>query len=204
VSVQLQPEAVLYLCVLAAWFGIRTPYALGARRNRRALHLDGGSDRPLLLVALLSMVLVPLVSLFTPWLAAADYPLPRWCLGVGFVLFAASLLILWRAHADLRRNFSVRIEIRESHNLVTDGIYAAVRHPMYTHHLLFSLAQLLVLRNGVVAGFAIASCLLVYFVRIPAEEKALADEFGESYRSYIRWTGLVLPRLTWFAASRSE
>jgi protein-S-isoprenylcysteine O-methyltransferase Ste14 len=200
--VQHEPEALIYLGVLAAWFVIRTPYELRARRGRRGVLRSGAVDGLLLLVALLSIVVVPLAYLFSPWLAAADYQLPSWCLGAGVVLFIASLLILWRAHVDLGRNFSVFVEIRQRHSLVTGGIYAAVRHPMYTHHLLFSLAQLLVLHNWVVACFAVASSVLVYAIRIPGEEKALLAEFGESYRTYMRRTGRVLPRLAWLSSSR--
>lgn len=145
---------------------------------------------------------MPLAYLFSPWLAAANYQLPGWCLGAGVILFVASLLILWRAHADLGRSFSVFVEIRQRHSLVTGGIYAAVRHPMYTHHLLFALAQLLVLHNWVVASFAVASSVLVYAVRIPGEEKALVEEFGERYLTYMRRTGRVLPRLAWLVSSR--
>lgn len=190
------PHATLYLGVLAAWFVIRTPYALRARRGGRAVHRGGTADLLLLFVALLSMVVVPLIYLFSPWLAPADYELPGWCLVAGAILFAASLLILWRAHADLGGNFSVLVEIQQRHGLVTDGIYAVVRHPMYTHHLLFSLAQLLVLQNWVVACFAVGSFVLVYVVRIPAEEKLLLEEFGERYLHYMRRTGRVLPRPT--------
>ena len=60
VAVQHETEAVIFLGVLTAWFVIRAPYELRARRGRQAVDRNNGTDGSLLLVALLSMVVVPL------------------------------------------------------------------------------------------------------------------------------------------------
>ena len=36
---------------------------------------------------------------------------------------------------------------------------------------------------------------LLYFTRVAREEQMLLDRFGEEYRTYMRKTGRVLPRL---------
>jgi len=39
------------------------------------------------------------------------------------------------------------------------------------------------------------SILLLYFMRIPKEERMMLDSFGEEYRAYYQRTGRILPRL---------
>jgi len=56
-------------------------------------------------------------------------------------------------HRALGRNWSVSLDVREGHQLITDGIYRRIRHPMYSAFWLWALAQALVLPNWV-AGFA--------------------------------------------------
>jgi protein-S-isoprenylcysteine O-methyltransferase Ste14 len=36
--------------------------------------------------------------------------------------------LFWRSHADLGRNWSPSLELREGHELVTEGVYRYVRH----------------------------------------------------------------------------
>jgi len=50
-----------------------------------------------------------------------------------------------RTHKDLGRNWSVTLEVREQHALVTNGVYSRVRHPMYSAFWLWALAQALLL-----------------------------------------------------------
>ncbi|NOT29051.1 MAG: isoprenylcysteine carboxylmethyltransferase family protein [Planctomycetes bacterium] len=62
-----------------------------------------------------------------------------------------------RSHADLGTNWSITLEVREQHTLVTRGVYARVRHPMYTALLLYALGQWLVVPNWLVAPEAAGS-----------------------------------------------
>jgi protein-S-isoprenylcysteine O-methyltransferase Ste14 len=47
------------------------------------------------------------------------------CLVIGLWLF-------YRSHADLGTNWSITLEIREQHRLITQGVYRRIRHPMYS------------------------------------------------------------------------
>ena len=49
----------------------------------------------------------------------------------------------------LGRNWSITLEIRDSHRLVTDGLYRYVRHPMYTSFWLWAIAQALLIPNWI-------------------------------------------------------
>ena len=52
-----------------------------------------------------------------------------------------------RSHKDLGRNWSISLEIREEHKLVTRGVYSLIRHPMYTAFLLMAVGQAFLISN---------------------------------------------------------
>jgi protein-S-isoprenylcysteine O-methyltransferase Ste14 len=153
------------------------------------------SGKAFLILQLIGMILIPLVYIFTPLFAFADYRLPGWAGAVGALLMAGSLLLLWRAHFDLGMNWSSRLRIREEHELVECGVYRRIRHPMYASHWLWGLAQVLLLHNWV-AGFATLYTYLPFYLhRVPREERLMLERFGDEYRSYMRRTGRITPKL---------
>jgi protein-S-isoprenylcysteine O-methyltransferase Ste14 len=137
----------------------------------------------------------PLVYLFTPWLDFANYDLPGWMGWAGTAAFAAALVLLWRSHADLGLNWSATLRIRSGHCLVTRGIYRDIRHPMYAAHLLWAVAQGLLLANWLAGWAFLAVFVPFYLLRVPHEEKMMLDQFGDEYRAYMARTGRLIPRL---------
>ena len=137
----------------------------------------------------------PLFYLFSPWLDFANYDLPGWLGWIGTAVFAAALLLLWRSHADLGRNWSATLRIRQQHSLVMDGIYRHIRHPMYAAHLLWAIAQGLLLENWLAGWVFLVTFIPLYLVRAPKEEQMMLDNFGEEYRNYISRTGGIIPRI---------
>jgi len=146
------------------------------------------------LVALVSIGLfLPLIWIATPVLAFADYPLRPISFGAGVICLVIGLWLLHRSHVDLGTNWSNTLEIRERHQLVTDGIYRHVRHPMYLALLLYSLGQVLVVSNWVAGPpFLVAFALLVA-LRIGPEERMMLDEFGKDYDAYRARTKRLVP-----------
>ena len=78
--------------------------------------------------------------------------------------------------------------------LVTEGIYAAVRHPQYLGFLLVTLGQFLVWPT---IPTAILWPLLVVLYRRQAkrEEAILSEKFGEHFRQWASKTPMFLPKL---------
>lgn len=140
-------------------------------------------------------MLLPLIYVLTPWLDFADYSIPVWTGWVGTGIFAAFCLMLWRSHADLGRQWTPFLELRERHELVTNGVYGRVRHPMYAAHLLWAVAQPLMLQNWIAGPVFLVSFLPMYLYRVPREEQMMLEEFGEEYRAYMSVTGRMWPRL---------
>jgi protein-S-isoprenylcysteine O-methyltransferase Ste14 len=110
-------------------------------------------------------------------------------------LFAGGLWVIWRAHQDLGRNWSPTLDLQQEHQLVTNGIYARMRHPIYAGMWLWACAQPLLLQNWLVGPAGLLTFALVYATRVPKEEKMMLDRFGAQYRAYLDKTGSILPRL---------
>lgn len=147
-----------------------------------------------LTVALMGILVIPLLHFTTDAFARAAYHLPTWATWLGTVLFLAALWLLWRAHADLGRNWSETVVVRQNHQLITDGVYTHIRHPMYAALLLWGLAQPLLLQNGIAGWSHLAAMLVLYGVRVPHEEALMTATFGVAYRTYMHQTGRIIPR----------
>ncbi|NYT20464.1 MAG: isoprenylcysteine carboxylmethyltransferase family protein [Methanomicrobiales archaeon] len=173
---------------------IRLVYSREYRRRIRKEGKRPTPDTPLVYLPALGFFIVPLIFVLTPILSFADYALPFWAGLAGTGIFALAIWLLWRSHADLGRYFSPVIEVVEGQRLVTDGVYRRIRHPMYTAHLLWGVSQPLLLWNWV-AGFALLATFVPFIVvRMPAEERAMRQQFGGEYETYEARTGRLLPR----------
>ena len=136
---------------------------------------------------------VPLIWVVSPVFSFAEYPLRGGPLVAGVTCLGIGLWLFYRSHADLGTNWSVTLEIRREHRLITQGVYRAIRHPMYSALVLYSIGQALVIPNWA-AGFSnmIALALLVP-LRLGAEEKMMAGQFGEEYAAYSARTKRLVP-----------
>jgi protein-S-isoprenylcysteine O-methyltransferase Ste14 len=91
-------------------------------------------ERALVSLLFVGIVFAPAIYASTSWLDRANYRLPpeaqRSVGGVGAMLMTLAIWLFWRSHADLGRNWSPSLQLREGHELVTEGVYRYVRHPM--------------------------------------------------------------------------
>ena len=141
------------------------------------------------------VMLVPLVYVFSSVLDFADYRLPSWLGWVGAALFLCASWVLWRSHADLGGNWTPTLGIRAEHQLITKGIYAQIRHPMYAAHLLWAVSQVLLLHNWIAGYSFLAFVLPHYLSRVKSEEEMWVQQFGDAYTEYAKRTGRIFPRL---------
>ena len=110
------------------------------------------------------------------------------------VFIILALIVFWRAHADLKTNWSPSLETREKHELITHGIYGYIRHPMYASQWLWVIAQPLLLQNWLAGWLDLFVFILFYVLRVRAEEKMMIDTFGDQYRDYMKKVGGVFPK----------
>jgi protein-S-isoprenylcysteine O-methyltransferase Ste14 len=184
---------VIFVALVIGWYLIRYEYARRSRRERIVWSARGPVETALLLISLAGLGLVPLVYVATAIPRFATYsfhPLFAWP-GLFFAIAALGMFHL--THRALGRNWSISLDVRENHELVTEGVYRRVRHPMYSAFWLWAIAQALLLPNWI-AGFAgLAGFGVLYFGRVAREERMMLETFGDSYRAYMARTGRVFP-----------
>jgi protein-S-isoprenylcysteine O-methyltransferase Ste14 len=115
----------------------------------------------------------------------------RW---LGVALFAAGgVLRIWPVFV-LGRRFSGLVAIQPGHELVTDGIYAVIRHPSYLGLLVNALGWALAFRS--IVGVLLTASMLVPLVpRMRSEEALLRARFGAEYEAYRQRTWRLIPGL---------
>jgi protein-S-isoprenylcysteine O-methyltransferase Ste14 len=180
---------------LVAWLLIRLPHQRRARRVKVVRDGRDLGDRLALLAASLGLSVVPLVWLVAGVPAAADTPFAPWRGWLGLAVEVAFVALFAASHRQLGRNWSVTLEIRDRHRLVTEGLYRFVRHPMYSSFWLWAIAQALLLPNWVAGFSGLAGVGVLYFSRVGKEEAMMRQAFGRDYDDYSARTGRVIPKL---------
>jgi protein-S-isoprenylcysteine O-methyltransferase Ste14 len=178
---------------IVAWYVIRYPFERRARRVRVVGDYRSRSEKIALSLALFGMAILPAFYLVTGIPQAAGYAPRAWAIAVGIALFVFGLWVFRRSHKDLGRNWSVTLQIRDQHKLVSRGLYRFVRHPMYASFLLIALAQAFLLPNWVAGMSGLVGFSVLFFMRVDVEERMMLDIFGDEYRVYCAKTKRIIP-----------
>ena len=197
-----QPWNIVFFIGFVIYVVTRGVFAHATKSNETVERRVGGSERFLLPGMLVTGLLFPMLYLFTPLFSFANYDLPEWAHWCGLATMVAGLWLFWRSHADLGLNWSATLEMRSGHEIIRDGVYYRIRHPMYAAIWLFSISQALLLDNWFAGWCVVVAFALMYWIRTPREEKMLLDHFGSDYQAYMIETGRIVPRL--FRASAAE
>lgn len=91
--------------------------------------------------------------------------------------------------------------------LVTDGIYARIRHPQYTG--MFMIVGALLIQWPTLLSLLMAPILVVAYVRLARrEEREMEAQFGQAYAEYRRQTPAFIPKMRannrWTVASSQD
>jgi protein-S-isoprenylcysteine O-methyltransferase Ste14 len=184
---------ILWLAFGIVWFIMRLRPQRRSRKTAVRYSARDARELALLGVSLSGLGIVPGVYLATPILRFADYsflPLQGY---LGIAAYLAALWLVYRTHRELGRNWSVSLDLRECHTLVTTGVYAHLRHPMYAGFWLMALAQVLMLPNWVAGPAGLVGFGVLFFGRVRREEEMMIAAFGDEYRAYMRRTARVVP-----------
>ena len=185
---------IIYFAAMVLQIIIRTPFDQKRRKGKISESRVTSQEKTALGLLSLGTLLIPIIYAATHWLDFSNYTLPTWMGWLGVVILVAGLYIFWRAHTDLGVNWSPSLEIREQHELITRGIYAIIRHPMYTSQWLWVIAQPLLLQNWIAGVLNIPFFFMFYSLRVKAEENLMLERFGDQYRSYMEKVGGVFPK----------
>lgn len=184
----------IYFAAIVIEMIVRAPLNQKRKQEKMSERRVTSQEKILLGLLFLGMFFVPIAYAATDWLDFANYSLPSWASWLGVLLLAGAVFVFWRAHADLGLNWSPTLEIREKHELITQGIYGVIRHPMYASQWLWVIAQPLLLQNWIAGFLNLLIFIPFYFLRVQAEERLMVEQFGEKYRSYMQKVGGVIPR----------
>jgi len=171
---------------------IRAPHG----RRSRSVKVAKSHKTPLetgVLVLVWVGFVVPLIWLSSPVLSFAEYPLTLGPLIAGVMCLVVGLWLFYRSHADLGTNWSITLEVREQHRLITEGVYHRIRHPMYSALVLYSLGHALVVPNWVAGPSNLVALAILFTLRVHAEEQMMSDTFGDEYATYAARTKRLVP-----------
>jgi len=175
------------------WLLLVVVWGLGALNRKETQQSESTASR------LLHLGLMLLSFLFTlgPWfdfgpLGYRFTPSGPGAVIVGCLIQAVGLVFAIVARTRLGRNWSGQITIKEEHQLIRQGPYALVRHPIYTGWWFGLIGTAIVYgRWGGLLGCAIM--LAAYWRKIGIEERFLVQQFGDAYEVYRRQVKALIP-----------
>ena len=124
---------------------------------------------------------VAYVILFVLAIARGPADGGRWAgIAIAVPSFALWMLARWQ----LGQSFTLAAEARE---LVTHGLYAKIRHPVYIFSTLVLVGTAICLRNVFFDAYVVGVIVLQVY-RIKREDAVLLQQFGQRYDEYRRRT----------------
>ncbi len=112
---------------------------------------------------------------------------------MGFTAAVCGMFVSSWARIVLGRYWSDKVILQTEHQLIRNGPYSCMRHPLYSGVLLAVLGTALVL--GEWRGLLSFAVLLVnYAIKAKREEGILAERFGPEFQQHREHTGFLLPR----------
>ena len=176
-----------------AYYIIRYPHQRRSRKTPVANRRDRMREQTLMAISYSGLFVIPLIYVLTDLFKIADYafyPIQAW---TGTLVLAAGMALLHRTHRDLGRAWSITLEIRDQHTLVTHGIYERLRHPMYAAFWLWAISQALLLPNWIAGFSGLMGFGTLFFARVGYEERMMLETFGDDYRAYMARTYRLIP-----------
>ena len=131
---------------------------------------------------------------YPPLMGWAQVALPFWARWAGLGIMAVMLPLLYWMFSSLGKNITPTVITREEHNLVTEGPYKWIRHPLYTFGTINFIGLSLAAANWFILLMMVCAFFTLH-ARTHIEEAKLLDRFGDEYQKYINSTGRYLPRL---------
>ena len=184
---------ITWFAGLVAWYIIRYPFQRRSKKVSVTKSLFGWCDSGLLALAFVGLWVVPFIYALIGFPSSLDRQLIPAVAVLGVIILCAALVMFYRSHADLGRNWSISLQIRDEHRLVTTGVYRVIRHPMYSSFFLLAIAQLLLLPNWFAGASGLFGIGLLYAFRVRQEERMMMDRFGAEYLDYMAHTGRLIP-----------
>ena len=184
---------IIWALGVVGWFIIRYPYDRRSRRTPKVRRAVDARELASIAISTTGLGIIPAIYVISNAPQSANYPFLTVQAVAGALVFAAALWLFRRTHKDHGTNWSVTLEVRAEHKLITEGVYNRVRHPMYSAFWLWAIAQALLLPNWIAGPAGLIGFGSLFFLRVGREEDLMIDTFGDEYRNYMKRTARVLP-----------
>jgi protein-S-isoprenylcysteine O-methyltransferase Ste14 len=174
--------------LISGWLHVHDPALLAQRMASPVQREQAAWDRVFMICVLL---------FFYTWLAVMGLDavrfrashVPVWAQAVGAVLILMSQYVFWLVfRANSYAAPVVKIQKERGHAIVTTGLYAYVRHPMYAGAILYFLGTPLLL--GSWYGLAFAPVLIALLAMRAVMEERMLTRALDGYPAYaarVRW-----------------
>jgi len=114
-----------------------------------------------------------------------------WRAGLGLFFFALGLAFAVWARVHLGRNWGTPMTLKNDPELVTDGPYDFIRHPIYSGVLLAGLGTAVAVSWALLIAVLLGGVYFVYSATV--EERNMAEQFPEAYPAYRHSTKMFVP-----------
>jgi protein-S-isoprenylcysteine O-methyltransferase Ste14 len=137
------------------------------------------------------IVLVVLLLLRARVFRAQTITSDPWRQGIGLAVFAAGLALALWARSSIGRNWGTPMSEKLDPELVTDGPYRRVRHPIYSGIIVAMVGTAIAVGWYWLIAAALVAAYFVYSAVM--EERHLSRVFPEAYPAYKRSTHMLVP-----------
>jgi protein-S-isoprenylcysteine O-methyltransferase Ste14 len=198
------PAIITTATVWAYWFGVGVMIVRVKRHSRKTAILTPAQP----LERAMGLIWVPVVILWIvlpwlaqtrtqSWLAMPDFALQspayggaRW---LAALIAVFCLIAQARCWARMGKDWRMAVAVGEKTNLITDGPFRRIRHPIYALSIAHVICTAIVVPNLPMLAVALAHIGLAN-VKARNEERYLLVTQGESYALYVQRTGRFFPR----------
>ena len=190
----MRTEIYLFLFLLVYFFFVffLRSYLLWKRTGVNPLTFNktddahGYNGKIFTFVALLELVVVSIYAFNKEWY---HYLLPFWYLEhnylkyIGWGLLGISLLLVWVAQSQMADSWRIGIDEKNKTELVTEGLYAFSRNPIFLGVIITNVGLLLIIPNAFTLLIVTLSTVSIN-TQIRLEEAFLEKSHGVSYTTY--------------------
>jgi protein-S-isoprenylcysteine O-methyltransferase Ste14 len=186
-------DLVINAGFICAWSVLILVWAFGWSRSKARTRRASYSSRLVIFLPILIVYALIYANILPrSWVMARLWPQkPAFAVAGLLLTMLGCAFAIW-ARLTLGSNWSSMPDVKQSHELVTTGPYALVRHPIYSG-LLLALAGS-VAASGV-GGIVLVWALLAisYALKFRQEERLMMETFPDAYPEYRKRIKAIIP-----------